>query len=156
MKILVMNGPNLNMTGIREKHLYGNQSLEEINLRLNEVGEQRGHDMVFYQSNHEGDIIDQFHKMYFENNVDGVIYNPGSHVHYSYAIKDAIIASARPVIEVHISNLYKRVLTVRRVQKNFCHSSCLCWLYSRSRCYWLYPCDSGIGRSYKEQIICKS
>jgi len=117
MKILVMNGPNLNMTGIREKHLYGNQSLEEINLRLNEVGEQRGHDMVFYQSNHEGDIIDQFHKMYFENNVDGVIYNPGSHVHYSYAIKDAIIASARPVIEVHISNLYKRVLTEGEFRK---------------------------------------
>jgi len=109
MKVLVINGPNLNMTGIREKHLYGNQSFEEISLRIKEAGEQRGHDMAFYQSNHEGDIIDRFHKMYFENNVDGVIYNPGSHVHYSYAIKDAIIASARPVIEVHISNLYKRV-----------------------------------------------
>lgn len=111
MRILVMNGPNLNMTGIREKHLYGSQSLDEVNVRIREAGEQRGHAMTFYQSNHEGDIIDQFHKMYFENNVDGVIYNPGAHVHYSYAIKDAIIASQRPVIEVHFANLYKRVVT---------------------------------------------
>jgi len=110
MRLMVINGPNINMTGIREKKHYGSKKFEEVIADIREAGEKRGHEMSFYQSNHEGDIIDQFHKVYFEN-FDGVIYNPGAHVHYSYAIKDAIVASDRPVIEVHFSNLHKRVLT---------------------------------------------
>lgn len=108
MKLMVINGPNLNMTGIREKGYYGNQTFDEVMDDLKAYGEGRGHEMHFIQTNHEGVIIDTFHQTYFEN-FDGVIYNPGAHVHYSYAIKDAIVASGRPVIEVHFSNIYARV-----------------------------------------------
>ncbi len=108
MKIMVINGPNLNMTGIREKGYYGSKTYEDVMADLKEYGEARGHEMDILQTNHEGTIIDNLHRAYFEA-FDGVIYNPGAHVHYSYAIKDAIVASGRPVIEVHFSNIYARV-----------------------------------------------
>ncbi|MGI5912368.1 MAG: type II 3-dehydroquinate dehydratase [Syntrophomonadaceae bacterium] len=108
MKLMVLNGPNINMTGIREKKYYGTKTFDEVIAYIKAEGEKRGHEMVFFQSNHEGDIIDWLQKAYFEN-FDGVIYNPGAHVHYSYAIKDAITASGKPVIEVHFSNIYARV-----------------------------------------------
>lgn len=108
MKLLVINGPNINMTGIREKGYYGTKSFDEIIEGIRAFGEARGHEMHFVQSNHEGVIIDNFQRAYFEN-FTGVIYNPGAHVHYSYAIKDAVTASGKPVIEVHFSNIYARV-----------------------------------------------
>lgn len=116
MNFMVINGPNLNMTGIREKGHYGNRTYDEIVADIKEAGEKRGHVMTFFQSNHEGAIIDLFHKIYFET-IDGVVYNPGAHVHYSYAIKDAIIACDRPVIEVHFSNLHKRAITEGEYRK---------------------------------------
>jgi len=109
MKIMIINGPNLNMTGIRDKGHYGTRTFDEVMAKVRETGETRGHDMTIFQSNHEGDIIDQFHKAYFEN-FDGIIYCAGAHLHNSYAIADAIVASEKPVISVSFTNLYKRAL----------------------------------------------
>ena len=90
MKILVLNGPNLNMTGIRKKNVYGTETLEDINRELKEYGNKKGADIDFYQSNHEGDIIDMIHKS--KDKYNGVVINAGAYTHYSYAIRDAIEA----------------------------------------------------------------
>lgn len=108
MKILVLNGPNLNMVGIREKGIYGSRNYADIVEYIKEEGTKRGHEIEVLQSNYEGQIIDWFQKAYFEN-YDGVIINPGAHTHYSYAIHDAIKAAAGvPTVEVHISNVHAR------------------------------------------------
>ena len=108
MKILVLNGPNLNMTGIRKKDVYGAQTLDDINAQLKAYGESKGAEMSFYQSNHEGDIIDLIHKS--KDEYDGVIINAGAYTHYSYAIRDAIeaVADYTPFVEVHMSDIHKR------------------------------------------------
>ncbi len=107
-KILVLNGPNLNMTGIRKKNVYGAETLEDINNELREYGESRGAEMFFCQSNHEGDLIDIIHKSM--NEYDGVVINAGAYTHYSYAIRDAIesVADYTPYVEVHMSDVHKR------------------------------------------------
>lgn len=108
MKILVLNGPNLNMVGIREKGIYGSRNYADIVEYIKEEGTKRGHEIEVLQSNYEGQIIEWFQKAYFEN-YDGVIINPGAHTHYSYAIHDAIKAAAGvPTVEVHISNVHAR------------------------------------------------
>jgi len=108
LKILVLNGPNLNMTGIRKKDVYGAETLEDINNELKEYGNQKGIDMYFYQSNHEGDIIDIIHKS--KDEYDAVIINAGAYTHYSYAIRDAIeaVSDFIPFVEVHMSDIHKR------------------------------------------------
>lgn len=108
MKILVLNGPNLNMTGIRKKDIYGAETLADINKELEEYGKQKGAQMYFYQSNHEGDIIDIIHKS--RDEYDGVVINAGAYTHYSYAIRDAIeaVSDFTPFIEVHMSDIHKR------------------------------------------------
>ena len=107
-KILILNGPNLNMTGIRKKDVYGAETLEDINAYLREYGESRGCEMFFYQSNYEGDIIDIIHKS--RDKYDGVVINAGAYTHYSYAIRDAIecVNSETPYVEVHMSDIHKR------------------------------------------------
>lgn len=108
MKILVLNGPNLNMTGIRKKNVYGAETLEDINNQLKAYGESKGVQMCFYQSNHEGDIIDVIHKS--KDDYDGVVINAGAYTHYSYAIRDAIeaVSEFTPFVEVHMSDIHKR------------------------------------------------
>lgn len=108
MKILVLNGPNLNMTGIRKKNVYGAETLEDINNELKAYGEEKGAELTFYQSNHEGDIIDIIHKS--KDEYDGVVINAGAYTHYSYAIRDAIeaVADFTPFVEVHMSDIHKR------------------------------------------------
>jgi 3-dehydroquinate dehydratase-2 len=108
MKILVLNGPNLNMTGIRKKNVYGAETLDDINRELKAYGESKGADMFFYQSNHEGDIIDIIHKS--KDEYDGVVINAGAYTHYSYAIRDAIeaVQEFTPFVEVHMSDIHKR------------------------------------------------
>lgn len=108
MKILVLNGPNLNMTGIRKKNVYGTETLEDINRELKEYGNKKGTDIDFYQSNHEGDIIDMIHKC--KDEYDGVVINAGAYTHYSYAIRDAIEAVSDFIsfVEVHMSDIHKR------------------------------------------------
>ena len=105
-KIMVINGPNLNMLGIRNTSVYGSKSLQEINEDLAETAKQEDVSVAFFQSNHEGEIIDCIHQAY--GVYDGIIINPGAYSHYSIAIRDAIEAVKLPVIEIHISNIYKR------------------------------------------------
>ena len=105
-KILVLNGPNLNMTGIRKKDVYGSETLDDINAQLAEYAAEKGCELSFFQSNHEGAIIDKIQQS--RNEADGVVINAGAYTHYSYAIRDAISAISIPVVEVHISNVFAR------------------------------------------------
>ena len=107
MKILVINGPNLNFLGIREKGIYGNEDYEFLLNLLKEKAEKEKVEIKVFQSNHEGDIIDRIQKAYFDQ-MDGIIINPGALTHYSYAIRDALASLEIPKIEVHISNIHKR------------------------------------------------
>ena len=105
-KILILNGPNLNLTGRREPSVYGATSLEEINHRLARRAGELGIEPSFFQSNSEGAIIDALHAA--DGVYAGVVLNAGAYTHYSYAIRDAISAIALPVIEVHLSNVHAR------------------------------------------------
>lgn len=105
-KILVLNGPNLNMTGIREPSVYGSVTLDDINSALSEAASSLGIVTEFFQSNHEGDLIDCIHNA--NGNFDGIILNAGAFTHYSYAIRDAIASVDVPTVEVHMSNVFTR------------------------------------------------
>jgi len=105
-KILVINGPNLNMLGKRKAEHYGTLTLESIELMLKEEAVKAGFEVVFFQSNHEGEIIDKLHESMMDT--DGIIMNPGAFTHYSIAIRDAVEAIQLPVIEVHLSNIHAR------------------------------------------------
>lgn len=105
-RYLVIHGPNLNMTGIREKGIYGTGTLKDVNDLIASHGQKLGVYVNFYQSNSEGDIIDRLHSAH--GSYDGVIINAGAYTHYSYAIRDAIAAIDVPVVEVHLSNVNSR------------------------------------------------
>lgn len=107
MKLLVINGPNLNFLGIREKGIYGSNNYESLLERLEKKAEQLTIELETYQSNIEGEIINRIQQAYFDQ-VDGIIINPGAYTHYSYAIRDALASITVPIIEVHISNVHKR------------------------------------------------
>lgn len=102
MKLLFINGVNLNMTGIREKGVYGEQTLDEINAEI--AAHFKNDECEFYQSNSEGDICTKLHTA----SCDGIVLNAGAYTHYSYAIRDAIASISVPVIEVHMSNVHAR------------------------------------------------
>jgi 3-dehydroquinate dehydratase-2 len=105
-KILLLLGPNLNMVGIREKGIYGDETAESISLQVKEYAEQIGYECEIYQSNHEGDLVDRIHDA--RDKYDGVIINAGALTHYSYALRDAIASVCIPFVEVHMSNIYAR------------------------------------------------
>ena len=107
-KILVLNGPNLNMTGIRKKNVYGAETLDDINAQLKAYGDSKGAEISFYQSNHEGAIIDVIHQS--KDDYEGVVINAGAYTHYSYAIRDAIeaVSDYTPFVEVHMSDIHNR------------------------------------------------
>ncbi len=107
MKLLVINGPNINFLGIRDKTIYGNNNYEYLLQILKEKAEEYGYTIDTYQSNIEGEIINRLQKAYFDG-TEGIIINPGAYTHYSYAIKDALASIIVPKIEVHISNIHKR------------------------------------------------
>lgn len=102
MRILIINGPNLNLLGTREPEIYGSTTMEEVLGNLKAEFSQ--HEMLYFQSNYEGGIIDRIQK----DDFDGLVINPGAFTHYSYAIADALKNLKKPKIEVHISNIYKR------------------------------------------------
>lgn len=106
MKILVLNGPNLNLLGEREPNVYGSDTLNSINDEILHKAKSMGYDVAFYQSNSEGGLIDRLHEARLD--CDGVILNAGAYTHYSYAIRDAISAIKIPVVEVHLSNVHSR------------------------------------------------
>lgn len=107
MKLLVMNGPNLNRLGKREPEIYGYETLADIEEKLQEVAEQNGVKLTFFQSNTEGFLIDRIHEAADEG-IDGIIFNPGAYTHYSIALRDAIASVGIDTIEVHISNIHNR------------------------------------------------
>lgn len=104
MNLIIINGPNLNLLGIREKNIYGEQSFEEFLSELKSSYPE--HNIEYYQSNVEGEIIDKLHETGFT--YEGIILNAGGYTHTSVAIPDAISAIASPVVEVHISNIFSR------------------------------------------------
>lgn len=108
MKFLVMNGVNLNLTGFREKGVYGNETLAEINAKISSYCKANGDEADFYQSNSEGLLVDKLHEAFLNRAYDGIIFNAGAYTHYSYAIRDAIAAIDIPVVEVHMSNVHAR------------------------------------------------
>ena len=107
MKLLVINGPNLNFLGIREKGIYGTEDYEYLVTMLKDKARAEGHDLEVFQSNCEGEIIDKIQEAY-HTKAEGIIINPGAFTHYSYAIRDALASVEIPKIEVHISNVHKR------------------------------------------------
>ena len=107
MKILVINGPNLNLLGIREPNIYGVDTLSDIENWINDELKSLNVNLHWYQSNHEGKILDRLHRA-IKDKSDGIILNPGAYTHYSYAIRDAISAISIPTVEVHLSDIKSR------------------------------------------------
>lgn len=106
MKILVIHGPNLNMLGKREKSIYGKKTLDEINALLQKEGRALNVEVVAFQSNHEGALIDFIQEQ--ADTTQGIIINPGALTHYGYCLFDALVDSRLPVVEVHLSDIYHR------------------------------------------------
>lgn len=106
MNILIINGPNLNLLGLREPNIYGAKTLSDINKHLDQIAIQLNITIAHFQSNHEGAIVDKIHEA--RNNVDYIIINAGALTHTSVAIRDALIGVAIPFVEVHISNVHAR------------------------------------------------
>ena len=108
MKFLVINGVNLNLTGMREKSVSGAQTLDEINEKITAYAKANGDSVEFYQSNIEGELVNKLHEAYLQKTCDGILFNAGAYTHYSYALRDAIAAIDIPVVEVHMSNVHAR------------------------------------------------
>ena len=107
MRILVLNGPNLNMLGIREKHIYGTQTYEDLTESILDLCEKEGITVEVIQSNHEGTLVDKIQEAYF-NETDGIVINPAAYTHTSVAILDALKAVNLPTVEVHLSDVSQR------------------------------------------------
>ena len=107
MKLLVINGPNINFLGIREKSVYGTQDYQYLLELIQKKAESTGNDITVFQSNHEGAIIDRIQEAYFDG-TEGIIINPGAYTHYSYAIRDALASITVPKVEIHISDITRR------------------------------------------------
>ena len=108
MKFLVINGVNLNLTGKREKSVYGTQTLEEINEKIAAFVKSNGDEVEFYQSNIEGELVNKLHEAFLNKTCQGILFNAGAFTHYSYALRDTIAAIDIPVAEVHMSNVHSR------------------------------------------------
>ncbi|MBQ8295700.1 MAG: type II 3-dehydroquinate dehydratase [Clostridia bacterium] len=108
MKLLVMNGVNLNLTGKREKGVYGTATLEEINAQITAFCKANGDQVDFFQSNIEGELVNKLHEAFLNRAYDGIVLNAGAFTHYSYALRDAIAAIDIPVAEAHMSNVHAR------------------------------------------------
>lgn len=107
MKLLVINGPNLNMLGIREKNIYGTETYEDLKHLIEKTFAEKGIEGEIYQSNHEGDLVDRIQQAYFDG-TNGIVINPAAYTHTSVAILDALKAVMLPAVEVHISDVKER------------------------------------------------
>ena len=107
MKLLILNGPNLNRLGKRELGIYGAKTLEDVERNLDKIASLEGVELAFFQSNSEGALIDKVHEAE-DVGLDGIIFNPGAFTHYSIALRDAVASVCVPVIEIHISNIHSR------------------------------------------------
>ena len=108
MKFLIINGVNLNLTGKREKSVYGAATLDDVNAKIAAFCAENGDGVDFYQSNVEGELVNKLHEAFLNKSYDGILLNAGAFTHYSYALLDAIAAIDIPVAEVHISNVHAR------------------------------------------------
>lgn len=108
MKFLVINGVNLNLTGVREQSVYGTKTLAEINAEIEAFALENGDEVEFFQSNYEGGIVEKMHEAFLKKSCDAILLNAGAYTHYSYAIRDAVAAVNIPVCEVHMSNVHAR------------------------------------------------
>ena len=108
MKFLIINGVNLNLTGKREKGVYGTASLDEINAKISAYCKANGDEVSFYQSNIEGELVNKLHEAFLNKSCEAIVLNAGAFTHYSYALRDAISAIDIPVAEVHMSNVHAR------------------------------------------------
>ena len=106
MKLLILNGPNINMLGIREPGIYGSESYSELCRQAQEKAKELGVELEIYQTNHEGGLVDKIQEAF--GKVDGIVFNPGAYTHTSIAILDALKAVSIPTVEVHISDVSKR------------------------------------------------
>lgn len=106
MKILILNGPNLNNLGKRKKELYGTKTLDEINTILKSIAKKNNYELLFFQSNHEGALIDFLQEN--SSNAQGILINPGALTHYGYSLRDALVDMQLPIVEVHLSNILER------------------------------------------------
>ena len=106
-RILILNGPNINMTGLREKSVYGAQTYDDLLQTIRNEAERIGCEVRFVQSNHEGALIDAIQQAYFDG-LDGIVFNPGGYTHTSVALHDAVASVPLPTIEVHMSNIHAR------------------------------------------------
>lgn len=107
MKILILNGPNLNFLGIREPHIYGKETYKDLCNLIFNYATKKQIEVEIYQSNHEGDLIDKLQEAYF-NKIDGIVFNPGAYTHTSIALFDALKSINIPCVEVHLSNVNQR------------------------------------------------
>lgn len=107
MKLLIINGPNINFLGIREKNVYGEEDYDFLLKMISRKGEEESCQIEVFQSNHEGAIIDRIQDAYFDG-TEGLVINPGAYTHYSYAIRDALASINIPKVEIHISDITKR------------------------------------------------
>ena len=141
MKIYVLNGPNLNMLGIREPEHYGKATYEDLCGAVRTHAEKRGVEVVIYQSNHEGELVDKIQEAYFEG-ADGIVINPGAYTHTSIALLDAVKATALPCVEVHISKLEERE-DFRQI--SYIRRACVATVSGKGLEGYLEACDILIG-----------
>ena len=106
-KILILNGPNINLTGLREKNVYGSKTYDDLIALCQQEAEKLGVEIRCVQSNHEGALIDAIQQAYFDH-LDGIVFNPGGYTHTSVALRDAVASVTVPTIEVHMSNIHAR------------------------------------------------
>ena len=141
MKIYVINGPNLNMLGIREPSKYGNRGYNELCGLIKAHCDSLSVDTVFYQSNHEGDLVDKIHEAYFEG-ADGIVINPGAYTHTSIALLDAVLSVNIPTVEVHISKVEERE-DFRQI--SYIRRACVATITGKGLDGYLEACDILIG-----------
>ena len=141
MKLYIINGPNLNMLGIREPEKYGNQDYPMLCKTVEKHCLERGVETVFYQSNHEGDLVDKIQEAYFDG-ADGIVINPGAYTHTSVAILDAVLAVKLPTVEVHISKVEERE-SFRQI--SYIRSACIATITGKGIAGYTEACDILIG-----------
>ena len=137
MKILVINGPNLNMLGIREPALYGSETYDALCESVRTHAKKLGVEVELYQSNHEGALVDRIQQAYFDK-VDGIVLNPGAYTHTSIALLDALKAVGIPTVEVHISDVTKRE-SFRQV--SYIRPACACSIIGHGTAGYLEAMD---------------
>ncbi len=141
MKLYIINGPNLNMLGIREPEKYGNQDYAALCKNVETYCAERGVETVFYQSNHEGDLVDKIQEAYLEG-ADGIVINPGAYTHTSIAILDAVLSVKLPTVEVHISKVEERE-SFRQI--SYIRSACVATITGKGIAGYTEACDILIG-----------